>query len=508
MSDVWESAGLVTEVWESNTTPGVLWTVVIRDGDIVATAALADLTDVDVTSDPPAQDDVLAWDDTENKWTPATLTGGAQNVFTVTSAIAFDLTGLYDLADPAPTPIGWTTAIFGQADPSWNGIWEGQTPEGASQDDLLPLVKVADLPTENGVIVTEYLSYDMDTLMAPGEGGWIIAQATQVDGDAGGIGTFGTLLGDGWSVVYSTQYWADQIATGGADLSDTAPQDLGTAAAGVSTEASRADHVHDMPTAADVGAVADDDARLTDARTPTAHASSHGDGGSDEISIDASQITTGTVGTAQLGTGSIGAGTRFLADDQTYREVSVERRSWQTSLPSVPNVTYTGADTGGTSNLAYGFLFELTEPTIFSAAHHIFSNAGTSVVARPALLRVTNLASLAWTLEIDFGAISVSSTGTKTASITPVTVQPGVFFAASAVSQSSAGQWSGVRAISTVGTVAGTNVANTWRSLWLFTSSAYGSAPADGWPSSGALAGNDFATTPPLLHTLFTWSLP
>ena len=80
-------------------------------------SALADLTDVDVTSDPPAQDDVLAWDDTENKWTPATLDGGVA-------------------------------------------------------------------------------------------------------------------------------------------LSDATPQDLGTAAAGVSDEASRADHVHDMPTAADVGAVA------------------------------------------------------------------------------------------------------------------------------------------------------------------------------------------------------------------------------------------------------------
>jgi len=76
MSDVWESAGLVTEVWESNSTPGVVLNVVIRDGDIVATAALADLTDVDVVSDPPAQDDVLAWDDTAEKWTPATLDGG------------------------------------------------------------------------------------------------------------------------------------------------------------------------------------------------------------------------------------------------------------------------------------------------------------------------------------------------------------------------------------------------------------------------------------------------
>ena len=39
MSDVWESAGLVTEVWESNTTPGVEWRVIIRDGDIVATVS-------------------------------------------------------------------------------------------------------------------------------------------------------------------------------------------------------------------------------------------------------------------------------------------------------------------------------------------------------------------------------------------------------------------------------------------------------------------------------------
>jgi hypothetical protein len=43
---------------------------------------------------------------------------------------------------------------------------------------------------------------------------------------------------------------------GGASLSNATPQDLGTAAAGVGTSASRDDHVHDMPTAADVGALA------------------------------------------------------------------------------------------------------------------------------------------------------------------------------------------------------------------------------------------------------------
>lgn len=42
--------------------------------------------------------------------------------------------------------------------------------------------------------------------------------------------------------------------TGGADLSDAAPAALGTAAAGASGLAARADHIHPMPTAAQVGA--------------------------------------------------------------------------------------------------------------------------------------------------------------------------------------------------------------------------------------------------------------
>lgn len=42
---------------------------------------------------------------------------------------------------------------------------------------------------------------------------------------------------------------------GGADLSDATPAPLGVAAAGAGAKASREDHVHAMPTAADVGAV-------------------------------------------------------------------------------------------------------------------------------------------------------------------------------------------------------------------------------------------------------------
>ena len=86
---------------------------------------------------------------------------------------------------------------------------------------------------------------------------------------------------------------ATLTALGAPGLSNATPADLGTAAPGVSTEASRADHVHDLPTAADVGAAA----------------SLHVHSGAD--------ITSGTVSTARLGTGAANA-TTFLRGDQTW----------------------------------------------------------------------------------------------------------------------------------------------------------------------------------------------
>jgi hypothetical protein len=80
--------------------------------------------------------------------------------------------------------------------------------------------------------------------------------------------------------------------------STATPSALGVAAAGTSSNFARADHVHAMPSAADVGAapatgisptaitgtaVVDNDARLSDSRTPTAHAASHAAAGSDPL---------------------------------------------------------------------------------------------------------------------------------------------------------------------------------------------------------------------------------
>ena len=69
--------------------------------------------------------------------------------------------------------------------------------------------------------------------------------------------------------------------------SATTPAMDSTAAIGTSTRYARADHVHPSDTAK----VDTTDSRLTDARTPTAHASTHGVAGSDPVTVASSQVT-------------------------------------------------------------------------------------------------------------------------------------------------------------------------------------------------------------------------
>jgi len=87
------------------------------------------------------------------------------------------------------------------------------------------------------------------------------------------------------------------------------------------------------------------DSRFTDARTPTAHATSHQDGGSDELALDASQVTTGTLGVARGGTGVAsvtansyikGNGTSAVVE-RTYAQVKTDL-----SLDLVDNVSIVG----------------------------------------------------------------------------------------------------------------------------------------------------------------------
>ena len=114
--------------------------------------------------------------------------------------------------------------------------------------------------------------------------------------------------------------WTPATLDGGVALSNATPADLGTAAPGVSTEASRADHVHDLPTAADVGAAA----------------SLHVHSGSD--------ITSGTVATARLGSGTADA-TTFLRGDQTWAAAGSPR-------PALPRTSGAWYTLGGITNNA------------------------------------------------------------------------------------------------------------------------------------------------------------
>lgn len=95
-------------------------------------------------------------------------------------------------------------------------------------------------------------------------GNWFVGNedtGTKAQGPAGQNGTgSGTVTA---VMVNGTKYEPDGTGnvdigdlTGGADLSSDVPKPLGTASAGTSEQAARADHIHKMPKAAEVGALA------------------------------------------------------------------------------------------------------------------------------------------------------------------------------------------------------------------------------------------------------------
>lgn len=181
-----------------------------------------------------------------------------------------------------------------------------------------------------------------------------------------------------------------------ANLGTATPQNLGTAAAGTSALASRQDHVHAMPTAGQVGAdpagsasavnstlsthtaattsvhgisntanlVYTNDSRLTDARTPTAHASTHGSAGSDPITVAQSQVTNLTT--------------------------DLSAKASATDLSNHTSATTTVHGISNTANLVYTNDSRLTDartPTAHAASH----GASGSDAITVAQSQVTNL---------------------------------------------------------------------------------------------------------------------
>ena len=161
---------------------------------------------------------------------------------------------------------------------------------------------------------------------------WVV----QVDATVTGGGGGGVELGETSTTAYrgdrgKTAYDHSQVTTGnphGTTASDVGADPAGTAAglvddlSGVSNQATARTNLGLGSAAVEAASAFATAAQGVDARTPTAHKTSHENGGSDELALDASQITTGTVAQDRLGTGSAGAGAKFLADDQTYKTVS------------------------------------------------------------------------------------------------------------------------------------------------------------------------------------------
>ena len=200
------------------------------------------------------------------------------------------------------------------------------------------------------------------------------------------------------------------VPGGGADLSDTTPSALGTAAAGTGTAASRGDHVHAMPSAADVGAdpagtaaalvddlsgvtnaatarsnlglggaavlavgttagtvAAGDDARLSDARTPTAH--NHA----------ASEVTSGTLDIARIPTGTTST-TVPLGNDSRFGSVPGQGLYVAGSLYGTPCATGSSRTVANGSLYFFPIIIDGTTATADALCINVLTGVGSSTV--------------------------------------------------------------------------------------------------------------------------------
>lgn len=283
----------------------------------------------------------------------------------------------------------------------------------------------------------------------------IIPAAT---GGGGGVTDHGALTGltddDHPQYALSDGTRGSFATTAQGSLADTAtqPADLGTAAP------------LDVGTTSGTVA-AGDDSRFSDARTPTSHATSHQDGGADELGLDASQITSGALDAARLATGT--ATDEYVIGSDAGTPTWVPAPGGGASLPVLPlwtppvggyiampgatNYAATRSPSSSTVNsllridvmpliLPTGMSFDEVDLYVETAA----TDAG--AVAEIGYFPPDAQGAPDYTAGVSWGEVAITSTGLKT-----IALSPDVAF--------TAGLWWLGWAFKTGGTSAGTNPA-------------------------------------------------
>lgn len=204
-------------------------------------------------------------------------------------------------ADLTPSTGAATIQLPATNDPQWSpsgqtydveAVVNGRTITGTlALDYQTASVNLADLLNVDGAassgvsyLLTSQRSAALGVAGLDADGDVIDAFGNKITGGGGGSGTPSS------SVVSETAFGQSSTA-------------------GAATAYSRGDHTHGTPSLGTSGATAcaGNDSRLSDARTPTAHASSHASAGSDPVALAASQIESGTLALARIPTGTTSA---------------------------------------------------------------------------------------------------------------------------------------------------------------------------------------------------------
>ena len=143
-----------------------------------------------------------------------------------------------------------------------------------------------------------------------------------------------------------------------------------------------------------------------------AHAASHQDGGSDELALDGSQITTGTVAAARLGSGTASAGT-VLHGDGAWRRGHVDAVVNAATFPGNAPIGPNHAPTFASASHSLGAVGHEAYVPFFCPVG-TYDSIGLNVTATAAStwrIGVADMASTGWPGEIllDAGTLDMSS---------------------------------------------------------------------------------------------------